>query len=599
MKIFLLWHHNSDHGRSLDPNRVATSLQKLFLPLFSNAPPVQIRRNTAATLVFLELPVRGWIPEFAQEDERTWTLAVDYPLNARSVLSANGIRFQENNVLPSLGRAMEGKPDPLLREMTPPFSMIWGSKLTNEVYVQNDGLGQSQLFEYHDEQCWALTNKIFALKALAITPELDKEQWAVRCTLGAFALDTTGFKNTRFIGPGTQYRLDSNGIHKTQHDVLSEWVSPKNLTKDDCLELARCSLVTLVKEVMPLCEKPLVDLTSGWDSRSVVSILRGVGESFSLRVKGMPEKYDRIIASKLAKIAGLDLQIFESAELPPAESNELRKCITLALLWQAGYMWTERQKSFLWEEKHLDGGVVNIMGHHSSIGRAKYERKIRAAALREGQYEDGLVQLWLAEMPALIRKGLHEPVCEAIRKGYRQADGYGLAGLARLDFWYLYERNRRYNGASVTSQTGLVIAPFMNPDYIRSVYTFRAHGGQFVQDHKLINPFQRHIIETHAPDWVDTPYEKDLMKMAKREPQNNILAAPDRQMNSFPRWRKCPGKDYYDYTLYWQEVGSPIIEEALARGGFWEEIFDVDRVQKERDKVTIELGMMYLLPSLI
>lgn len=599
MKIFLLWHRTSDRGRKPDPHHVASSLEKMFSPLFSTPLVARTQQNAVAVLVFLELPVRGWKPPFFQEDDRTWAFTVDYPINVRRILSANGIRHREDNVLPSLGRALQHTPAPLLREMAPPMSLLWASKQTDEIFVQNDGLGQAQLYEYQDNHFWALTNKIASLEALGIKLKLNRDDWAVRCTLGSFALERTGFENTRILAPGSQLRLDAGGLHRMTHDVLSEWVNPEGISKQACFELARAAMLQQIDDVMPLWERPLADLTAGFDSRAVVSSLRLVNADFSLRVKGLPGKFDVEVASDLARIAGVELRIDRLPELPPDTAVAAKSSIQRALLWQTGNMWTERQKSLFSQHPFLDGGEVNIKGDHGAIGKGGLARKIGAAELEEGQYEDALVGLLMAEARPFLKKALHDPVYEFIRMAYRQADRYGLVGLARLDFWFLFERTRRYNGASIASLPGLVFAPFMNPDYIRASYAYRAQGGVFHQLKKSLNPFHRYIIETNAPEWMDISYEKDLIKRANKERRSIPVDTPDVPEASSTNWKRSNGKDYYDYALYWQVIGKPLIDEAIAHGGFWTEIFEPDLAQSRSEIGPNELTMLYLLPQVL
>jgi hypothetical protein len=46
-------------------------------------------------------------------------------------------------------------------------------------------------------------------------------------------------------------------------------------------------------------------------------------------------------------------------------------------------------------------------------------------------------------------------------------------------------------------------------------------------------------------------------------------------------------------------VGKPIIDEALAQGGFWTEVFDPDLGQKEWHIAPNDLAMLYLMPQVL
>ena len=592
MRILLLWRSSRGAGEDLDPERVARKLQQIFAPLFSTAPKSTIRQTPAMTMVFLQLPVRGWKPPFFEEDEQTWALAIDYPIDARTVLAANGISVGNGSTLPVLCRNLQGNPTQLLREMAPPFSVVWSSKQTGETFVQNDGLGSSQLLEYKGDKLWVLTNKIFALKALGVPLELEAEQWAIKSTLDWFPLNLTGYKRIHYLKPATQIHLDSHGMSRMAHDVLSEWVNPGELSQAECAELARSSLLKQIKAAMPLWENPTATLTGGWDTRAVVSVLRALGVEFSARVKGRPPHYDVVIASYLAKIAGFELRVSESVALPPAAVDDCRRSIKLALLWQAGFMMNRQHKEF-----RADGGLpeghVKIMGQHGEIGRGTYARRIRAVELKEEQYEEHLVSYWMKnKMPTFTRNTHHDRIREIIREAYREADRYGLTGLRRLVFFSLHEAHRRWASAKLSLLPGLNFAPFLNPDYIRASFGYQGQG-------KQTNPFHRHIIATHGPDWAGIPYTKDPGMPGLLE---RIMGPPKEPAEETPpplSWRQSTGTSHYDHMLYWKGVGAPIIREALDEGGFWTEVFDPELAEQQWQASPDILAVLHLLPLMI
>lgn len=116
----------------------------------------------------------------------------------------------------------------------------------------------------------------------------------------------------------------------------------------------------------------------------------------------------------------------------------------------------------------------------------------------------------------LTKKVLRDRVGEIMRDAYRQARRFDLEGLEALDFFYLYERARRWASGSLNSQTGLIFTPFLNPDYIRAVYAYR-------RDERGANPFHKYIIARNTPDWVNVPYEEDLIKKAQTDERNGEI----------------------------------------------------------------------------
>jgi hypothetical protein len=588
MRILLLWRHLDGETEGLAPEPVARSLHGIFSPLFEAIPDVRIRQSPAGSLVFLQLPVRGWIPPFFEEDERTWAVAAEYPMDARAVLEASGIRVGEGGVLPVLGRSLQDGPASLLRAMAPPFSLVWSPKQTGQIFLQNDGLGQAQLFEYRDNRLWAVTNRILALRALNVPLEPEPEDWAVRMTLPRFPGDRTGYKRTRFLGPGSQVRLGTHEVTRTSHDVLREWVNPGELSQAESLELARASILQQVRAALPLFEQPTAGLSGGWDTRAVVASLRAAGAAFSVRVTGRPDHYDVVIASELAKIAGLNLSVRQRPVFPPPTVEGLMRSISLALLWQAGYLPARKHKEFLASGRYLSG-VVNIMGEHGEIGRGYFAKRIRAHTFHEAEHEERLIMRLMARMPSFMRASFHEPVRESIREGYRAAGRYGHSGLAQLDMYYLCETTRRSISGSVNAAAGVVFAPFLNPDYIRATFAYRG-----AKEH---NPFHRYIIASNAPDWVEVPYVDDLREARLSAGEADPPARQDAVARA--NWMECTGVRNYNDALYWQDVGAPLIREALAREGLWVQLFEPALAQQRWHESADRLAMIHLLPLVL
>src|SRR5262249_26573287 len=156
----------------------------------------------------------GWIPDFFQQNETAWALSIDYPVDAAPVLDCNGGKAGSDSVLQALAEFFERDPAAALRQLSPPYAIVWSSDAERGIRLQNDGLGFVQLYEYDGPEGWAISNRIFAFKALGLPLEPIVEQWAVRVGLGWFPLDQTGFRNVRYLSPGTQLRLTSEGLER-------------------------------------------------------------------------------------------------------------------------------------------------------------------------------------------------------------------------------------------------------------------------------------------------------------------------------------------------------------------------------------------------
>lgn len=576
MKTFLLWRARTPAAR-VEPARVGAALARLFEPLFEPAPALATRTAGGTHLAWLELPVKGFKAAFFEEDEEAWAFAPEYPLNARRLLRARGIAPREGSVLLQLARELEARPEPYLKELIPPAALVW-SDAEGEVRVQNDGLGQAPLYEYEDGRVWALTNRLCAVQALGVTLEPVALDWAARFTTHWFPMFASGYRDARGLPGGTQLRLTSSGVARSRFDPLGEWVNPPARSRADCLELGRHALVEHLRDAMELWEKPSVGLSGGWDSRAVASCLRVLGADFELRVRGQETHFDVLISAQLARMAGLPHRIKSEGGIPPGTAEGLRASLAKALLWQAGNYTTLKHKSFLARagKDRLDGGVVNVMGQHAGIGKADFAVKIRAGEHPSERYEELLLDSLVAEAPPILRPELAERVRETLRASYRAALDHGLASRGPLHFFFLHEYTRRWGSATVSGQTGLVVAPFLTPDFIRACYAFP-------EEELPSKPMHRLITGLHAPEWAAYPYtdqatEEDLRSGLIPPVQ---VARDEAEERDVPRWRRTARFRKFHYKFYWQDVGLPLLEEAFEQGGFWTELFDPDRARSE------------------
>ena len=573
MKTFLLWRFEPDASDAVPFAHASAQLQHVFSPLFRTQPRLIVRAcGDSIGFAALELPVPNWKRPFLEEERESWAFAIEYPLNLDSVLRRAGT-FGPLPLI-RLSRLLEDDPKPRLCDLAPPFCMVWSSRNSSQIFAQNDAMGQAQLYEYRDHRIWAVSNRIVAFQALGIPIRPSREEWAARASLGWFPLDMTGFCGIRHVAPGTQFQVGRHGVSASTVDALSSWLAPtEQLPEGDWLEMARQSLKNLLQDAAPYWETPDAGLTGGWDSRACVSSLRAIGADFRARVKGHPDSPDAKAAQELARIAGVDLVLETEAELPGENAEDCRRSILLSLLWQAGHADTEKHKTMFAKGRQLKEMKINLMGQHGELGRgslyAESMRTMRAMGMAVSGFHiaKALPDAVLARAPVLIRKDLREYVRETVQRAIGRAETYDLSGLHRLDYFYLMECTRRRSGGSLNGQTGLVIAPFLNPDFIRACFArCSLDKGKSV--------FHKYIVARNTPDWADYPYVK------KRASAN-------------------PAMLYYDLHAYWKTTGAPVVHEAIEAGGFWMDVFDASQTRKLPFAAADDLTMMYLLPELL
>lgn len=583
--IFLLWRRTT--GYDPDPEQVAAKLQAIFAPLFEDPPKPRIRRTSATAMVHLDLIPRGWRAPLFEEDQDGWALALDYPVNARSSAGAGAAGSPQTGTLLRLCRKLQGEPMLLLKEMAPPFSLVWSNSRTEEIRVQNDGLGHAQLFEYERGPRWAVTNRVFALRALGVELEPVPEEWAARMTLGWFPLNLTGYRGLRFFLPATQVCVAPHRLVRTRFEILPHWVTPATLAREECLELARHSLVRQIQDAAPLWEKASLLFSGGRDSRVIATSLRTAGVEFLARVGGAAGNPDVLIAARLAQAGGLNFEASQGGHLPPADPLETHRRISLGLLWEAGYRITGKHELFLPRGEYLGRGSVKISGKHGEIGRAFYAKKFGTEAEARRQ-EERFIERMMGSMPSFTRRRWKHRVRDIIAEAYYAAENYGLSDLARQDFFYLHERTRRLASGSHSAKAGFVFAPFMNPDYIRASFAYPSYE-------KTASPFHEYIVATDAPNWADIPYTSDFEAATHAGKE----AGEEDGTDGREEWQRLTdGKDY-DSMRYWQTVGRPLVDEALGSDGFWTEVFDPDSAREQWQGAPQKLMILHLLDDVV
>ncbi len=573
MRLLLIWRDQRTAAPA--PDVVQRRVLEAFGEIVTEGLTMRLLEAGGAHVLFAELPVKGFRAPFFQEDDEGWALATEYPWQASQLLRAHGIEVSKKRALVALGRLLRERPE-LVAELAPPFSLVYAPKVDpkragadDELSIFTDGLGQAQLEEHDGGALWALSSRMKALEAVGVPMTVVPEDWAVRFTLGWFPLDRTGFDGVRHVGPGERFTVRGGRVTKASTDALASWVHPPRLARDECLELAEASVLSMVDAALELWKRPSVGLSGGWDSRMVASCLLHRGADVDLRVRGNPRRFDVLLATELAEIAGLEIRAKTSSGLPPEDADACRVAIEKALVWQAGGMPTRKHKTFLVRKPRLDGGVVNVMGQHGGLGKADFAVKIDANALAPEQFEDALVDKLMKDCPVFLHEHWKQRVRDIVRASYRQATTQGLEGLHALHYYFLIEYTRRWGSASVNSQTGLVFTPILNPDFARAAYAFPAH--ELPQ-----KPFHAAITRHLAPQWADVPYESQEARAAEHlKPR---LAAVEAQATAEDldkaNWKKHRQWQKYDNSGYWRDVARPLFEKAVASDGLVRELFD-------------------------
>ncbi|HUA98229.1 MAG TPA: hypothetical protein VMA34_07880 [Terracidiphilus sp.] len=594
MRAFLMWRLSAGTAERRPPERILRKSKSFLGPMFGAGLTIRDESNEAVNLIVADQPVLSCHLEFAQEDELTQALAIDYPLNAR-VAMASRAPLHPASLLPRLCRELERSPESLLRELAPPFSLIWFSKRNERAKLQVDGLGQSPLFEYDDGRLWAVTNHLMWLQTLGVDLEPVAEEWATWSAAGGwFPMSLTGFRNVTRVGPGTRFEIDGAGVRRVAFDVLEDWIHPASRPLEAWLESGRQSVLEILKEVVSVAGDFHVGLSGGWDSRAVVSSLSAVKAKFRPKVKGSPGSSDVVCASELARRAGLDLIVSHHSEPAGNDWQDSAHSVALALQWQAGEMDVDKHKTLFARGRRFLPVSINIMGQHGELVRGRfYDKPLRENRIPEdipdSEIEEATVRGYLNRLPPFVRPGLAERVRDMLFATLRQADGYQLHGLARLDFHYLHEYTRRRNSGSLAAQNDLVVAPFLNPEIIRCCFASSPEDKAHLK-------FHRYMIERNEPGWIDAPFAQMTapFEFAEEAREDDPVRAAEAFFV-----RTVRDSRYFDAVNWWKTEGAPLLEDAMGAEGFLAEVFEPPAMRRMGTAAPDEIVVLAALTKMI
>lgn len=566
MRAFMMWRASAG-TESFSGRTVLRAMHRRLAPAFGPDLSARDLSLPFVNFVMLEQPVSDCSLKFSEADEETWVEAIDYPLNARRVIGSRNGALPA--VLPALCRGIERSPEPFLRELTPPFSLIWADAANRTISVRIDGLGQAPLYEFDDGRTWAISNRLMLLKELGVRLIPIPSEWAAWAAVaGWFPSGRTGFRGIARVPPGTQFRIDEHGVSRTATDVLSDWVHPPRRPAAEWLGIARQSISDSLAEMARSATNFDVGLSGGWDTRAIVSALHALKVDFRARVKGTPDSQDVIRATELARRAGIDLTRVGNTEIPSGSVEDSVRSIGLALRWQSGEMDIDKHKTLFAAGRRFDRAHINVMGQHGEIVRGRfYDKLVRENRISDDvadeHIEEASVREYLKRLPPFVRPEIVSDVRDILIASLREADRFGLHGLERLDFHYVYEYTRRRNSGSLASQNHLVVAPFLSADMIRCCF------GLPLRD-KAFRAVHRHIIETNAPGWLEVPMAQFVPPFEIETRGESDAAGADEafflRSGRFSR--------YYDAIAWWKSAGWPLLENATRSNGLVSEIFE-------------------------
>lgn len=451
-----------------------------------------------------------------------------------------------------LARALLADPARAAESLSPPSVLAVLDDSAERLVVVNDCIGAGRLFETKvgDGVVWAnraAAGNLFAGRPVAA----DERGWQLLAAAGWFIADSTPFEGVRKVPRGAIIEATRDGLQTRESGAVGRLVGDGGRELESLYGAATEQAVEQVRTAAALWpERPAIHLSGGRDSRLVAAAaVAGEVDATFRTSDNAPGEAD--VARRLVELAPRPMEhhVVNTEEGGSPEAPLLERALRGQLLHDA-----VRHASKIRNDVNLPRGRPNratLAGWGGEIGHAfYYQDKTQLRRLRFRGRKRALTRL--LESSRKKHDAAHEAAYELAGREYdallREGEANGLRGPSLLDWAYLTERFVHRFEIGADSQG---VSVFAAPAFIRLAFA--------------LEPEQRLAAEAHSeltarlvPAWRDVPYYK-------RPP------GPRPQLRRRRLWEA--------------EDDARALEELIAGGGWWTELFRRERITEMWEEV--------------
>lgn len=200
----------------------------------------------------------------------------------------------------ALNRYLEVGANRLARELEGFFVFVIGDARTRETIVLTDLVGSCHCFIRSWGNIVALSGSSLLLAGLGDF-NLDPVGCQEFLYAGVIYEERTIYREVRKLGPASIYRFAGGGLESEKRYWHITDIVPESLDGKPAVKALAETLVHAAKRVGHVFERPVCDLTGGYDSRAIVAAFKMADVPFSTTVSGPAESPDVIVSRKLAQ----------------------------------------------------------------------------------------------------------------------------------------------------------------------------------------------------------------------------------------------------------------------------------------------------------
>lgn len=206
------------------------------------------------------------------------------------------------------------------------FVIVFCDTRAREVFVVTDLMGSRHCFMRAMGACMALSTSSLLLAALdEVTPDSLACEEFLRT--GAIYEDRTLFREVKKLAPATIYRFADGALV----DEICYWrisdLDPEAFDGEDAAQILGEDLIRVAEQITAIYQRPVCDLTGGYDSRLVVAAFFNAGIGFETTVTGYDTDPDVVISKELSKLIGAPNRRFSPGE--PVQPMRLKEALLL------------------------------------------------------------------------------------------------------------------------------------------------------------------------------------------------------------------------------------------------------------------------------
>ena len=446
----------------------------------------------------------------------------------------------------TLARRLRERPEAASLKLNAPFAAAVLDKRSRRLTVMNDALGAARVYVAERDGVTAWSNRPGALILfLGIDARADLRSWLVLAAASWFLADTAPVEGMRRLPAASVVEAERELLAEHKSDALKEWVRPAGDLAGlagEAIDHARAQAES-AEALWP--GRASVDLSGGRDSRLAAAAVLAAGIPAEFRTSDATPGEADVARALIAAAPGEHPHRITKTEAGSATPSTglLERAANLHLVHD-GVRHPQKLRG-KWTLPRPRPVGATLSGHGGEIAHGffyKDKAQLRKLSRRRSRLPARVMRFFRKDHEAALPEAYEEAerhVEATLDEGRR----LGLDGPVLLDWFYLVDRFAHRSGLATDSER---ISVFATPGFVRASFA--------------LDPSDRTTDRLHleltgrlVPEWRDIPYfeaPKSRSPMIRRE------------------------------RLWEIERDAGVVEEILAGGGPWTEIYD-ERKAKE------------------